>query len=71
MCSLVLQHMVVSTSKHISIILLSAGRGGKRKRKKTISSGEEKAGEAQSGKKSNDSLTSDQLGASANFVFHF
>lgn len=38
--------MVVSTSKHISIILLSAGRGGKRK-KKNISSGEEKAGEAQ------------------------
>lgn len=34
-----------------------------------MSSGERKVGEAQSDKKTNDSLTSDQLGASANFVF--
>lgn len=46
MFSLVLQHMVVLTSKHISISLLSVGGGGKRKRT-NISSGEGKAGEAQ------------------------
>lgn len=46
MFSLVLQHMVVSTSKHISIILLLTGKGGKRQTA-SISSGEEKAGEAQ------------------------
>lgn len=34
-----------------------------------MSSGERKVCEAQSDKKTNDSLTSDQLGASANFVF--
>lgn len=68
MFSLVLQHTVVSASKHISIILVSAGRRGKRKTV-NMSSGKRRVGEAQSDKKANDSLTSDQLGASANFVF--
>lgn len=68
MFSLVLQHTVVSASKHINIILISAGRGGKKKRV-NMSSGERRVGEAQSDKKANDSLTSDQLGASANFLF--
>lgn len=68
MFSLVLQHTTVSASKHISMILISAGRGGKRKRANK-SSGERRAGEAQSDKKANDSLTSDQLGTSADFVF--
>lgn len=68
MFSLVLQHTVVSASKHIGIILISSGRGGKRKRAH-MSSGERRVREAQSDKKTNDSLTSGQLGTSANFVF--
>lgn len=67
MFSLVLQHTVVSASKHISIILISAGRGGKRKIANKPS-GERRVREAQSDKKANDSLTNDQLGFSANFV---
>lgn len=67
MFSLVLQHKVVSASKHISIILISTGRGGKRKRANKPS-GERRLREAQSDKKANDSLTNDQFGFSANFV---
>lgn len=67
MFSLVLQHMVVSASKHISIILISAGRGGKRKGANK-SHAERRVGEDPSEKAANDSFTSDQLGTSANFV---
>jgi len=64
----VLQHVVLSASKHIGINLLSSGRGGMRKRA-NMSSGERMVGEAQVDKKAQGSLTSDKLGGSVNFVF--